>query len=76
MHNYVKQKYNQHQPGRGYGGTVTTRNLFMLQHVQPTTVYIEVANIRNSRDQDRLVIINNRQAVANWLCDGLAGFIN
>lgn len=76
LHNYVKQKYNQHQPGRGYGGTVTTRNLFMLQHVQPTTVYIEVANIRNSRDQDRLVIVNNRQAVANWLCDGLDEFIN
>jgi len=76
LHNYVKQKYRQHQPGRGYDGTVTTRNLFMLQHVQPTTVYIEVANIRNSRDQDRLVIVNNRQAVANWLCDGLCEFIN
>jgi len=76
LHNFVKRKYQQHQPGRGYSGSVTTRNLFMLQNVRPTTVYIEVANIRNSRDQDRLVIVNNRQAVANWLCDGLRGFIN
>jgi N-acetylmuramoyl-L-alanine amidase len=76
LHNFVKRKYQQHQPGRGYGGTVTTRNLYMLQNVRPTTVYIEVANIRNSRDQDRLVIVNNRQAVANWLCNGLGGFIN
>ena len=76
LHNYVKKKYQQHQPGRGYGGTVTTRNLYMLQNVTPTTVYIEIANIRNSRDQDRLVIVNNRQAVANWLCDGMREFIN
>lgn len=76
LHNYVKKKYQQHQPGRGYGGTVTTRNLYMLQNTSPTTVYIEVANIRNSRDQDRLVIVNNRQAVANWLCNGIRGYLN
>ncbi len=75
LHNYVKKKYREHQPGRGYGGSVSSRNLFMLQHVKPTTVYIEVANIRNKRDQDRLVIVNNRQAVANWLCDGIREFI-
>jgi N-acetylmuramoyl-L-alanine amidase len=37
----------------------------------PTGVYIELGNIKNPLDQDRLVIQNNRQAVANWLCEGL-----
>ncbi len=75
LHNRVKREYAEHQPGRGYGGTVTSRSLYMLNHLVPTTVYIEVANIRNQRDQDRLVIVNNRQAVANWLCDGVIDFI-
>jgi N-acetylmuramoyl-L-alanine amidase len=46
----------------------------MLRHLQPATVYIELGNIRNIRDQDRLVIANNRQAVANWLCEGILDF--
>jgi len=75
LHQRVKKEYSDHQPGRGYGGTVTYRNLYMLQHVNPTTVFIEVANIRNQRDQDRLVIVNNRQAVANWLVEGVKDYI-
>ncbi len=75
LHQRVKKEYTEHQPGRGYGGTVTYRDLYMLRHVQPTTVYIEIANIRNKRDQDRLVIVNNRQAVANWLCRGVQDFL-
>ncbi|MBN1465436.1 N-acetylmuramoyl-L-alanine amidase [candidate division KSB1 bacterium] len=71
LHRRVQKEYAEHQPGRGYGGTVTWRSLYMLENVRPTTVYIELANIRNKLDQDRLVIVNNRQAVANWLCDGV-----
>jgi N-acetylmuramoyl-L-alanine amidase len=74
FHKHVKEKYDQHQPGRGYNGTVATRNLFMLKHLEPPTVYIEIANIRNQRDQDRLLIVNNRQAVANWLGEGIIEF--
>lgn len=70
----VKEKYDRHQPGRGYNGTVATRNLFMLKHVEPPAVYIEIANIRNRRDQDRLLIVNNRQAVANWLSEGIIDY--
>lgn len=75
LHRRVKKEYAEHQPGRGYDGTVTWRDLFMLRNVVPTTVYIEVANIRNKLDQDRLVIVNNRQAVANWLCRGVQDFL-
>ena len=75
LHTRVQHEYSDHQPGRGYDGTVTYRNLYMLEHVNPTTVYIEIANIRNQRDQDRLVIVNNRQAVANWLAAGVKDYI-
>jgi N-acetylmuramoyl-L-alanine amidase len=75
LHQRVKKEYAEHQPGRGYDGTVTWRDLYMLRNVLPTTVYIEVANIRNQRDQDRLVLVNNRQAVANWLVRGMQDYL-
>jgi len=71
LYKTVKEKYSTHQPGRGYGGKVIARDLYMLRNTLPTAVYIELGNIKNPLDQDRLVIENNRQAVANWLCEGL-----
>jgi N-acetylmuramoyl-L-alanine amidase len=54
-------------------GSVTPRYLFTLQEtVCRQAVYIELGNIRNDWDQQRLVIKNNRQAVANWLYQALS----
>ncbi len=64
-------KYKHHQPTRGYSGVVSSRNLFLLRKTYPTAVFIELGNIRNYRDQQRFVIENNRQALANWLYEGL-----
>jgi N-acetylmuramoyl-L-alanine amidase len=64
-------KYAQHQPGRGYHGTVSARNLYVLKNTYPVGVYIELANINHHRDIKRLIIADNRQAVANWLTQGL-----
>ncbi len=71
LYQTVKNKYAKVQPGRGYRGSVTTRDLYMLRNTKPTTVYIEMGNIRNRRDQDRFIQQDNRQAVANWLSLGL-----
>ncbi len=65
------EKYKQHQPSRGYSGEVSSRNLYLLRKTYPTAVFIELGNIRNFRDQQRLVIEDNRQALANWLYEGL-----
>ena len=65
------RKYNEHQPGRGYQGTVSSRNLYVLKNSYPVGVYIELANINHQRDIQRLIIPDNRQAVANWLAQGL-----
>ena len=71
LRNTIDEKYARHQKGRGYSGTVKARNLHMLRETYPVAVYAELGNIRNSRDQKRFIIEDNRQAVANWLCEGL-----
>lgn len=67
----IREKYDKNQPGRGYRGTVKARNLFTLRNVLPTGVYIELGNIQNSQDQIRLIEPLNRQAIANWLYQGI-----
>ncbi|MGR3811703.1 N-acetylmuramoyl-L-alanine amidase family protein [Jiulongibacter sp. NS-SX5] len=71
MYSTIKSEYDEHQRGRGYEGVVKARNLWMLRETIPTTVYIELGNISNSFDQKRLLLPNNRQAIANWLADGV-----
>ncbi len=68
MQKTMKQKYAKY---RNYSGTISSRNLHMLRETKPTTVYIELGNIRNSRDQQRIILESNRVALANWLFDGL-----
>ena len=64
------RKYNRHQPGRGFSGTVESRDLYVLRHTRPASVFVELGNIQNSYDQQRIILSNNRQALANWLCEG------
>ena len=71
LRNTIEKKYAYHQRGRGYSGTVKPRNLHMLRETYPVAVYAELGNIRNHEDQRRFVIEDNRQAVANWLCEGI-----
>ena len=66
-----QQKYNKHQPGRGYHGTVSSRNLYIVKNTYPVAVFIELGNINHRRAQQRFIITDNRQAVANWLAEGL-----
>jgi N-acetylmuramoyl-L-alanine amidase len=66
------QKYMKVRGQRRYNGTVGPRHLFMLNETEtPTAVYIELGNIRNDYDQQRLVITSNRQALANWIAEAL-----
>jgi N-acetylmuramoyl-L-alanine amidase len=65
-----REQYNKHQPGRGFSGTVSTRQLYVLTHTNPVSTFVELANMQNVNDQKRYVSENNRQALANWLCMG------
>lgn len=72
IHQTFLSKYAMHQPGRNYDGTVTTRSgLYVLRHAYPPTVFIELGNIRNQRDQLRFILPDNRQALANWIAEGI-----
>lgn len=70
MKSTFAHKYDRHQPGRGFTGTVDKRNLYVLKHATPPSVFVELGNIQNSFDQRRIILNDNRQALANWLCEG------
>lgn len=72
MHQTFLQKYTKVRAQKQYNGTVSPRGLFTLRETTtPVAVYVELGNIRNSWDQQRLVVPSNRQALANWLCAAL-----
>jgi N-acetylmuramoyl-L-alanine amidase len=73
FHETFIEKYRQKRgPSRRYTGTVSTRDLFTLRETStPKAVYLELANIQNDWDQQRIVLKNNRQAIANWLAQAL-----
>jgi N-acetylmuramoyl-L-alanine amidase len=72
IHKTFYQKYAKVRATGRYSGTVSGRDLFTLRETDiPRAVYVELANIRNDWDQQRLVITSNRQALANWLFQGL-----
>ena len=65
------KKYKKYRKGGRYSGTVTSRDLHMLREPNTTSVFVELGNIRNPFDQQRFILENNRQALANWLYEGL-----
>ena len=67
MQQTLESKYARY---RDYKGTLTTRDLHMLRECKPNTVYVELGNLRNDFDRKRLMIKNNRQAIASWLAEG------
>ena len=70
MRNTFQKKYDKHQPGRGFSGTISKRDLYVIKNTAPTALFVELGNIQNKYDQQRIVQKNNRQALANWICEG------
>lgn len=71
IHSTFEKKYKKHQPNRVYSGTVSSRGLYLVNNTLPPMVYIELGNIRNSKDQKRILDYKNREALANWIHLGL-----
>jgi len=73
IHAHFDAMYRRHQPERGYRGSVTPRDgLYMISRTAPPAVYIELGNIQNPADQIRFIRWENRQALAKWICEGIA----
>ncbi|WP_242202430.1 N-acetylmuramoyl-L-alanine amidase family protein [Aestuariivivens insulae] len=66
-----KEKYAEHQPNREYAGSVSPRHLYLIRNTFPPMVYIELGNIKNGKDQKRILDYGNRQALAHWIFNGL-----
>ncbi|SFR39112.1 N-acetylmuramoyl-L-alanine amidase [Robiginitalea myxolifaciens] len=72
IHKTFQQKYAYYQPNRKYNGTFKDRsNLYVVKNTHPPTAFIEVGNISNKKDQRRILDPDNRQALANWICEGI-----
>ena len=67
----IESRYDKAQPGRGYKGKVTARDLFTLRNTTCDAIFVELGNIQNPADQQRFLNPNNRQALANWLYHGI-----
>ncbi len=71
MHQSMEANYRKYRKGRGYDGSVTSRDLHMLRETKVTSAYIEIGNIRHPTDQQRIILSRNRQLLADWLLQGL-----
>ena len=71
LHKIIQNKYALYRRDGRYAGDVSERDLHTLREVIPTTVFIELANIQNKFDQKRILLPQNRQALADWLAEGL-----
>ncbi len=67
----MDKKYGLHQPNRDYNGTIGSRRLYIIRKTAPPAVFIELGNINNYKDQVRFTKQDNRQALANWICEGI-----
>ncbi len=66
-----KAYYKKYQPNRSYFGRIIYRDLFMIENCIPTTIYVELGNIRHPVDLQRILLEKNRQLVAQWMLEGL-----
>ncbi len=69
-----RDKYAQHQANRGYHGDIRCRNLYVVNNTHPPAILVELGNIKNTNDQKRIMLAGNRQALADWLAEGLSTF--
>lgn len=72
VHKTFEKKYKKYQPNRTYTGTFGDRTeLYLVRKTHPAMAYIEIGNIKNKKDQKRILEPENRQALAKWISEGV-----
>lgn len=72
IHKTFEKKYKKYQPNRTYTGTFGDRTeLYLVRNTHPAMAYIEIGNIKNKKDQRRILDAENRQALAKWIGEGV-----
>jgi N-acetylmuramoyl-L-alanine amidase len=69
--NTLALKYKKYRSTGNYSGTAYARNLYTFRNALPTSLYIELGNLKNPLDQKRFVQASNRQLLAHWLYEGI-----
>lgn len=70
LRNEILKQYQLHQPGRGFVGNVSHRDLYVMRKLEVPNVLLEIGNFQNNLDRERILNSNNRNAIANWLLEG------
>ncbi len=71
IHKVFQDKYKKYQPNRAYNGTFSDRSLYLVNYTLPAMAYIEIGNLQNKKDQRRIIYSVNRQALAEWISQGV-----
>ncbi|MFT6809521.1 MAG: N-acetylmuramoyl-L-alanine amidase [Saprospiraceae bacterium] len=71
IRNTFAEKYKKHQSTKNYRGSLHERGIYVLRKTNPPAVLIELANINNPYNHKRIRTSANRQALANWIFEGL-----
>lgn len=71
IYDVFQNKYSIYRANGQYNGSISSRNLYMVRETHPPTVYIEMGNLRNPKDQKRFLLNSNRQALADWITEGV-----
>lgn len=71
----IEQQYSSRLGGRNFVGRIVSQpeedTFFVIRETKMPAVLIELANINNALDQLRFIVIDSRQRIAEWLCEGL-----
>jgi N-acetylmuramoyl-L-alanine amidase len=71
----ISQNYSSRLGGRNFVGKIIAqpeeKSFFVIRETKMPAVLLELANINNELDQLRFIVIDSRQRIAEWLCDGL-----
>jgi N-acetylmuramoyl-L-alanine amidase len=68
--NILENLKDNHEGKRKYRGTLSSRDLHMMRESKVPTVYVEMGNLRNTVDLERIRTGAHRQEVADWLYEG------
>ncbi|MBV6471811.1 MAG: hypothetical protein JPMHGGIA_00061 [Saprospiraceae bacterium] len=65
-----EEKYQVYRKSREYDGTVSARPLYVVRNSKPEPIFIELANIHNPEDRQRILVPRNRELLASWIAEG------
>lgn len=72
IHQTFQKNYRKFQPHRKYTGSFSDRSgLYLVRNTMPAMAYIEIGNLKNKKDQRRILEPTNRQALAKWIAEGI-----